>query len=81
MTETEKDELRLLWLAATMAEAHDSDARGNLCNWNGTLLLMVLDRFHKWRKEGMSARAAMRRAIDTQVIHEDTEGTVKGGAK
>jgi hypothetical protein len=74
MTEAEKDATRLRWLAETMQLTHDSDANGSLCNWNGRLLLMVFDRFHKWRKlPPNDALDAMRKAIDTQVVYEAAE--------
>lgn len=72
--EAAKDTLRLKWLAETMQMAYDSDAKGNLCNWNGRLVLMVYDRFHKWRKlPPNDALDALRKAIDTQVVHEEAE--------
>lgn len=64
-----RDTLRLGWLAETMRLAGDDFGT---CDWNGTLLKMVLDRFKEWRREpGADALDAMRKAIDTQVVHEE----------
>jgi hypothetical protein len=63
-----RDTLRLNWLAETMRLAGDDFGA---CDWNGTLLKMVLDRFKEWRREpGANALDAMRKAIDTQVVHD-----------
>jgi hypothetical protein len=65
-----RDTLRLRWFAETAQLAEDGS------DWNDTILGMVVDRFNLWRKSPPNdALDAMRKAIDTQVVHEDAPTT------